>query len=89
MKLMFIALFLLNFNLFACENQNIIEKKYENKMSIWLGKKSDFSKNFLKAKCVLDNHLQAFSTTQKKIIARLIASSYEYEEYKNNDYHSF
>lgn len=88
MKLILTALFLLNFNLFACENQNIVEKKYENTMSIWLGKKTDDSKNFLKPKCFLDNHLQSFSVTQKKIIARLITNSYEYEEYKNNDYYS-
>ena len=74
LKYILILTSLLSSNLIACSNIN----KYEdNKIELWLGNSSQFSKTFLKAKCTLDEELDGVSPARRKIIAKLILKSYE------------
>ena len=45
----------------------------DNKMSLWLGDNSEFSRAFKNGRCALDN----IPNPQKKVIANLIAKSYK------------
>ena len=73
-KYILILTTLISSNLIACSSI----KKYEaNKIELWLGNNSQFSKTFLKAKCVLDEELDGVSPARRKIIAKLILKSYE------------
>ena len=56
-----------------------------NEISIWLGDKSQFSKAYIDGKCALDKALKNLPVNQRKIIASLIAKSYQYEESKNKE----
>ena len=76
------AFFTITKFVFSCEN---IDKGVENEISIWLGDKSQFSKAYVDGKCVLDKALNNLPVNQRKIIASLIAKSYQYEESKNKE----
>ena len=76
------AFFTITKFVFSCEN---IDKGVENEISIWLGDKSQFSKAYVDGKCALDKVLKNFPVNQRKIIASLIAKSYQYEESKNKE----
>ena len=74
LKYILILTTLLSSNLIACSS---IKKYEDNKIELWLGNNSQFSKKFLKAKCVLDEELDGVSLARRKIIAKLILKSYE------------
>ena len=74
LKYIIILTTLLSSNLIACGS---IKKYEDNKIELWLGNNSQFSKTFLKAKCSLDAELEGVSPIRKKIIAKLILKSYE------------
>ena len=73
-KYILILTTLLSSNLIACSS---IKKYEDNKIELWLGNNSQFSKKFLKAKCALDEELDGVSPARRKIIAKLILKSYE------------
>ena len=75
MKL-FIYLFILlfAFKINACEKS---EYDHEAKASSLMGKKSTFYDAYKLGKCVLDDALEPFSVEQRKLIASLIAKTYE------------
>jgi hypothetical protein len=75
LKYILILTSLLSSNLIACSSI----KKYENnKIELWLGNNSQFSKKFLKAKCTLDQELEGVPLARRKIIAKLILKSYDF-----------
>ena len=74
LKYIIILTTLLSSNLIACGS---IKKYEDNKIELWLGNNSQFSKTFLKAKCALDNELDELSLQRRKTIAKLILKSYE------------
>ena len=74
LKYIIILTTLLSSNLIACSS---IKKYEDNKIELWLGNNSQFSKTFLKAKCSLDEELEGVSPIRRKIIAKLILKSYE------------
>ena len=45
----------------------------------WLGKNSSFSKSYIQSKCALDEILKKLPVAEKKVIANLIAKSYDFE----------
>ena len=70
--------FLTSSHIFACEN-NI-----NDAMKTWLGDKSEFSKAYNTGKCALDAALNKLPVSQRKVIANLIAKSYNFIEIENN-----
>ena len=89
-KYIFILPFLITLNVFSCENiEDISKLNKENKFNIWLGNNSEFSKTFIKAKCILDRQLELLPIEKKKLITKLIAKSYEYEKDIDDKYYSF
>jgi len=76
------AFFTITKFIFSCEN---IEKGIENDISTWLGVNSQFSKAYIDGRCALDKALNNLPVNQRKIIASLIAKSYQYEESKNKE----
>ena len=75
LKYILILTSLLSSNLIACSS---IKKYEDNKIELWLGNNSQFSKTFLKAKCSLDEELEEVSPIRRKIIAKLILKSYDF-----------
>ena len=78
----FFFFFLISNHTFSCElkfNDNI-----NNKISIWLGNNSEFSKAYKTGKCALDAALNKLPVSQRKVIANLIAKSYNFIEIENN-----
>jgi len=59
----------------ACDLDNTSFDKDE--VAVWLGNNSSFSKAYRDGKCVLDKALLNVSLEQRKIIANLIAKSYD------------
>ena len=82
-KYFFLTIFVLISNhAFSCElkfNDNI-----NNAMSTWLGNNSEFSKAYKTGKCALDAALNKLPVSQRKVIANLIAKSYNFIEIENN-----
>ena len=75
LKYILILTSLLSSNLIACSSI----KKYENnKIELWLGNNSQFSKTFLKVKCTLDQELEGVPLARRKTIAKLILKSYDF-----------
>lgn len=70
-KFLIIILTFVTFKTYACGNKN-----ENNEMHIWLGHNSEFSKVFLKSKCVLDKQLEGVSPANRKLIVKLILKSY-------------
>ena len=57
----------------------------DNKMSIWLGDNSEFSRAFKNGRCALDKALNNIPNPQKKVIANLIAKSYKLDSKEKID----
>ena len=85
-----ILVFFITFNTFACNNPDDIFDQYgSNKLSIWLGNNSEFSKTFMKTRCILDKNLHSLSLENRKLIINLIKKSYEFDIEKNEQLYSF
>ena len=85
-----ILVFFITFNIFACDNPEDISEKYNsNKLNIWLGNNSEFSKTFLKTRCIIDENLQSLSLEKRRLITKFIAKSYEFEVDNNEQFYSF
>ena len=85
-----ILVFFITYNIFACDNSDDIFDKYSsNKLNIWLGNNSEFSKKIMKTRCVLDKNLQSLSLEKRKLIISLIVKSYEFDIKKNEQLYSF
>ena len=77
-----VAFFSLSKLVIACDINN---KIVEDEVSIWLGNNSEFSQAYINGKCVLDKALNDLPVNQRKIIANLIAKSYQFAENKNKE----
>ena len=64
----------------ACDED--INDKSKSEISVWLGDNSLFSKAYKDGKCVLDKALVNIPIEQRKVIANLIAKSYDIEAKK-------
>ena len=85
-----VLVFFITCNIFACDNSDDIFDKYSsNKLNIWLGNNSEFSKKIMKTRCVLDKNLQSLSLEKRKLIISLIVKSYEFDINKNEQLYSF
>ena len=78
--------FLTTFSSAACKIKYIYQKKINNSFLEWIRSNSSFSKKFLKSKCVLDKDLVDLISQEKKLIVQLIATSYQREVKKNEQY---
>ena len=86
-KYLLLLTFLISANCFACEDKiSKDNNNVNNKFSIWLGNSSEFSKTFFKSKCILDQYLVDLSPKKKRLIAKLLLKSYEYEKNENEHY---
>ena len=87
LKYLLLLAFLISTSCFACEDKISKENNnVNNKLSIWLGNSSEFSKTFIKSKCILDQYLVDLSPQKKRLIAKLLLKSYEYEKNENEHY---
>ena len=78
-KYFFLTIFFLTSNhIFACESN------FNDAMKTWLGDNSEFSKAYKTGKCALDAALNKLPVSQRKVIANLIAKSYNYTKIENN-----
>ena len=77
-----VALLFTNLSL-AC-NEDVNDKS-KSEISIWLGNNSLFSKAYEDGKCVLDKALVNIPIEQRKVIASLIAKSYDIEVKKQRE----
>ena len=77
-----VVFFTLTKFVFSCENTG---KDVGNEISIWLGGNSQFSKYYTDGKCALDKALKNLPVKERKIIASLIAKSYQHQESKNKE----
>ena len=78
-KYFFLTIFFLTSNyVFACETN------FNDAMKTWLGDNSEFSKAYNTGKCALDAALSKLPIAQRKVIANLIAKSYNYTKIENN-----
>ena len=85
-----ILVFFITYKTFACDNTDDIFDKYSsNKLNIWLGNNSEFSKTIMKTRCILDRNLQSLSLENRKLIISLIIKSYESDIDKNEQIYSF
>ena len=85
-KYLLILIFFTVAGCFACDDKALKNNYDNNKFSIWLGNSSEFSKTFIKSKCILDQYLIDLSPTQKRLIAKFLLKSYEYEKNENEHY---
>ena len=79
MKLFFIffASFLFITNSNACDHLTYTN---EGNVNLLMGKKAKFYDAYKQGKCVLDNALKTFPIEQRKVIANLIAKTYNLEQ---------
>ena len=63
--------------LLACNEE--VNNDSKSEISVWLGDNSLFSKAYKNGKCVLDKALVNIPIEQRKVIANLIAKSYDIE----------
>ena len=71
----------------SCEDIEQFTNQYkDNKLYAWIGNNSEISKILVKSKCILDKQLISLTPNKKKLIAKLLAESYEYEIDKNERY---
>ena len=88
-KYLLILTFFTTASCLACDDKISKDNNYfNNKFSIWLGNSSEFSKTFIKSKCILDQYLVDLSPKTKRLIAKLLLKSYEYEK-NDNEHYSF
>ena len=86
-KYLLILIFFISTGCFSCDDKISKDNNYvNNKFSIWLGNSSEFSKTFIKSKCILDQYLVDLSPQKKRLIAKLLLKSYEYEKNENEHY---
>ncbi len=86
-KYLLILTFFTTASCLACDDKISKDNNYfNNKFSIWLGNSSEFSKTFIKSKCILDQYLVDLSPKKKRLIAKLLLKSYEYEKNENEHY---
>jgi hypothetical protein len=78
-----VALFVTSNHAYACELK--FNDNTNDVMSTWLGNNSDFSKAYKTGKCALDEALNNIPISQRRIIANLIAKSYNFIEAENNN----
>ena len=82
-KHFFLTIFLLISNqTFACVLK--FNGNTDNEISAWLGNNSEFSKAYKTGKCALDDVLINLPIEQRRVIANLIAKSYNLNEGENN-----
>ena len=80
-RILFIIMLIFSFNSLSCDLSSSSEDK---SIKNWIGTNSNFSKSFTKGKCALDEALNNLPIQERKVIANLIAKSYEFEA-KNLD----
>ena len=78
LKIFVILVTVLFTNLLLACNEDVNDKS-KSEISIWLGDNSLFSKAYKNGKCVLDKALVNIPIEQRKVIANLIAKSYDIE----------
>ena len=78
LKIFAVLVTLLFTNLSLACNENVNDKS-KSEISMWLGNNSLFSKAYEDGKCVLDKALVNIPIEQRKVIASLIAKSYDIE----------
>ena len=82
-KYFFLAIFFSFSNcIFACEFN--FKNNINDVMKTWLGDNSEFSKAYKNGKCALDVALNKLSVSERKVIANLIAKSYNFVEIESN-----
>ena len=65
-KYLLILTFFTTASCLACDDKISKDNNYfNNKFSIWLGNSSEFSKTFIKSKCILDQYLVDLSPKKK------------------------
>jgi hypothetical protein len=74
--------FLISNHIFACESS--FNNNINDAMKTWLGDNSEFSKAYKTGKCALDTALNKLPVSQRKVIANLIAKSYNFIEIESN-----
>ena len=72
--ILIVLLFISNF-VIACELKT--NNELDDKIQVWLGKNSEFSKAYKSSKCALDEVLNNLPVSQRRVIANLIAQSYK------------
>ena len=72
------AFLILNFTTSACDTE-LENSNSEKQLKEWLGSNSSFSRSYKEGKCALDKALGKLPVNEKKVIANLIAKSYEFE----------
>ena len=77
-----IIFFSINNHTFACDLK--IGDNTNNAISTWLGSNSEFSKAYKIGKCALDEALNKLPISQRRVIANLIAKSYNFIETESN-----
>ena len=78
LKIFVILFTILSTNLLLACNEDVNDKS-KSEISVWLGDNSLFSKAYKNGKCVLDKALVNIPIEQRKVIANLIAKSYDIE----------
>ena len=78
LKIFVILVTLLFTNLSLACNEDV-NNNSKSEISIWLGDNSLFSKAYKDGKCVLDKALVNIPIEQRRVIASLIAKSYDIE----------
>ena len=81
LKIFVILVTILFTNLLLACNEDVNDKS-KSEISVWLGDNSLFSKAYKNGKCVLDKALVNIPIEQRKVIANLIAKSYNIEASK-------
>ena len=84
MKKYFVIIFFLISN-YAITCDSVFYDNKNDTINAWLGNNSEFSKAYQTGKCALDVALGKLSTSQKRVIANLIAKSYNSIEIKKNN----
>jgi len=78
----FVILVTLSFTNLSLACNEDVNNKSKSEISVWLGDNSLFSKAYKDGKCVLDKALVNIPIEQRKVIANLIAKSYDTEANK-------
>ena len=78
LKIFVILVTILFTNLLLACNEDVNDKS-KSEISVWLGDNSLFSKAYKNGKCVLDKALVNIPIEQRRVIASLIAKSYDIE----------
>jgi len=85
-KIIITSIFLVTSSLaLSCENKKESSYNYSDNIQIWLGNNSEFSKAYKNGKCALDKVLKDLPASQKKVLASLIARSYNQEILDKNN----